>query len=174
MSINQSDILSSLRENLGGEAFDKVKRLFSLISAENPNTEPEDIHHLDVFLLRISFCFYAEDAGLFAPNQFTSTISSFTQKDGCDLAAFFTRLFYVLSRPCDTNTRAVLQSQYTGFPYVNGTLFTSDAPVPELSGSARSLLVECGALDWSEVDPAVFSSPLQPMIYTEQCICTKE
>ena len=149
-------------------ASEKMGRLFDLIKQRNALTTPEDIHALNVFLTRLLFCFYAEDTGLFTENQFTNAISSYTQKDGCDMSAFFTRLFYVLNQPDGSNARDVLPTHYTDFPYVNGGLFAVETPVPEFSANARKLLIDCGTLDWSEINPDIFGSMFQAVIDTEQ------
>ena len=149
-------------------ASEKMGRLFDLIKQRNALTTPEEVHALNVFLTRLLFCFYAEDTGLFAENQFTNAISSYTQKDGCDMAAFFTRLFYVLNQADGSNAREVLPAHYTDFPYVNGGLFAAESPVPEFSANARKLLIDCGTLDWSEINPDIFGSMFQAVIDTEQ------
>ena len=150
------------------KASEKMGRLFDLIKLKNPKSEPEDIHALNVFLTRLLFCFYAEDTGLFKDAQFTTAISSFTQKDGSDSAAFFTRLFYVLNQPYGSNARDAIPAHYTDFPYVNGALFAAEVPVPELCANARKLLIDCGTLDWSEINPDIFGSMFQAVIDTEQ------
>ncbi|MGP5057612.1 DNA methyltransferase [Psychrobacter celer] len=149
-------------------ASEKMGRLFDQIKQINDLSKPEDIHALNVFLTRLLFCYYAEDTGLFKEGQFTSTIKSVTQEDGCDLSSFLTRLFYVLNRPDSANTRNVLPAHYTDFPYVNGSLFAAAEPVPEFNGAARKLLIDCGTLDWSEINPDIFGSMFQAVVDTEQ------
>ena len=149
-------------------ASEKMGRLFDLIKQKNTGETLEDIHALNVFLTRLLFCFYAEDTNLFAENQFTNAISSFTQKDGSDVSAFFTRLFYVLNQPEGSNARDVLPAHYTDFPYVNGSLFANETPVPEFTANARKLLIDCGTLDWSEINPDIFGSMFQAVVDTDQ------
>lgn len=149
-------------------AAEKMGRLFDLIKQCNDFTTSEDIHALNVFLTRLLFCFYAEDTGLFAKNQFTNAISSFTQKDACDMSAFFTRLFYVLNQPEGSNARDVLPTHYTDFPYVNGGLFAKESAVPEFSAIARELLLDCATLDWSQINPDIFGSMFQAVIDAKQ------
>ena len=149
-------------------ASEKMGRLFDLIKQRNAFSTPEDTHALNVFLTRLLFCFYAEDTGLFAESQFTNAISSYTQKDGSDAANFFTRLFHVLNQPDGSNARDLLPTHYTDFPYVNGGLFAVETPVPEFSTNARKLLIDCGTLDWSEINPDIFGSMFQAVIDTEQ------
>lgn len=149
-------------------ASEKMGRLFDQIKQINDFSKPEDIHALNVFLTRLLFCYYAEDTGLFGEDQFTKAIKSYTQEDGCDLSSFLTRLFYVLNRPDSSNTRNVLPAHYTDFPYVNGSLFAAAEPVPEFNGAARKLLIDCGTLDWSEINPDIFGSMFQAVVDTEQ------
>lgn len=149
-------------------ASEKMGRLFDQIKQINDLSKPEDIHALNVFLTRLLFCYYAEDTGLFKEGQFTSTIKSVTQEDGSDLAAFFTRLFYVLNQAPGSNARDALPAHYTDFPYVNGSLFAGNEPVPEFNGAARKLLIDCGTLDWSEINPDIFGSMFQAVVDTEQ------
>lgn len=149
-------------------ASEKMGRLFDQIKQINDLSKPEDIHALNVFLTRLLFCYYAEDTGLFKEGQFTSTIKSVTQEDGSDLAAFFTRLFYVLNQAPGSNARDALPAHYTDFPYVNGSLFAAAEPVPEFNGAARKLLIDCGTLDWSEINPDIFGSMFQAVVDTEQ------
>lgn len=145
-------------------ASEKMGRLFDQIKQINDFSKPEDIHALNVFLTRLLFCYYAEDTGLFAEDQFTKAIKSYTQEDGCDVSAFFTRLFYVLNQPNGSNARDVLAAHYTDFPYVNGSLFAAEEAVPEFNGSARKLLIDCGTLDWSEINPDIFGSMFQAVV----------
>lgn len=142
-------------------ASEKMGRLFDQIKQINNFRTPAEIHALNVFLTRLLFCYYAEDTGLFAEDQFTKAIKSYTQEDGCDISAFFTRLFYVLNQPNGSNARDVLPAHYTDFPYVNGSLFAANEAVPEFNGSARKLLIDCGSLDWSEINPDIFGSMFQ-------------
>lgn len=149
-------------------ASEKMGRLFDQIKQINDLSKPEDTHALNVFLTRLLFCYYAEDTGLFKEGQFTSAIKSVTQEDGSDLAAFFTRLFYVLNQAPGSNARDALPAHYTDFPYVNGSLFAAEEAVPEFNGSARKLLIDCGTLDWSEINPDIFGSMFQAVVDTEQ------
>ena len=56
----------------------------------------------------------------------------------------------------------------TAFPYVNGGLFQTDEPTPEFGAKARRLLLECGALIWSEINPDIFGSMFQAVIEEDQ------
>jgi len=150
------------------KASEKMGRLFDLIRERNDLSKPEDIHALNVFLTRLLFCFYAEDTGIFAQGQMTSAIQSTTQEDGSDVDQFFSELFTVLNLEDNAPERKAMAAHFQEFPYVNGGLFEADEPIPEFGRKARRLLIDCGNMDWSEINPDIFGSMFQAVIDEEQ------
>lgn len=150
------------------KAAEKMGQLFDIIRTNNHLSTPEDIHSLNVFLTRLLFCFFAEDTGIFSSAQFTSAIKSYTEEDGSDLDSFLYQLFTVLNTDRSSQKRQSLPAHFTAFPYVNGGLFASGEPVPELGKKGRRLLLECGNMDWSEINPDIFGSMFQAVIDVEQ------
>jgi type I restriction-modification system DNA methylase subunit len=146
------------------KASEKMGRLFDLIRERNDLSKPEDIHALNVFLTRLLFCFYAEDTGIFDQSHMTSAIQSTTQEDGSDVDQFFTDLFTVLNLENDAPERKSMAAHFRDFPYVNGGLFEADEPIPEFGKKARRLLIDCGNMDWSEINPDIFGSMFQAVI----------
>ncbi|KAE8545027.1 DNA methyltransferase [Marinobacter nauticus] len=150
------------------KASEKMGRLFDLIRERNDLSKPGDIHALNVFLTRLLFCFYAEDTGIFAQGQMTSAIQSTTKEDGSDLDQFFSDLFTVLNLDDKAPERASMAAHFQDFPYVNGGLFEADEPIPEFGKKARRLLIDCGNMDWSEINPDIFGSMFQAVIDEEK------
>ncbi|EGR3970596.1 class I SAM-dependent DNA methyltransferase [Vibrio cholerae] len=150
------------------KASEKMGQLFDLIRERNELSKPEDIHALNVFLTRLLFCFYAEDTGIFEAGQMTSAIQSTTQDDGTDVDQFFTDLFTVLNLEQDDPQRKAMPAHLQAFPYVNGGLFRDDEPIPEFGRKARRILLDCGSLSWSEINPDIFGSMFQTVIDEEQ------
>lgn len=150
------------------KASENMGRLFDLIKHNNDLTKPEDIHALNVFLTRLLFCFYAEDTGLFQDGAFTKAIDSYTRKDGADIDVFLSALFTVLNTPENSPVRDRYPAHLTNFPYVNGHLFEADEPIPAFSKASRRILLACGQLDWSEINPDIFGSMFQAVIDTDQ------
>lgn len=150
------------------KAAEKMGKLFDLIRIQNDLSQPADIHALNVFLTRLLFCLFAEDTGIFAKGQFTSAIQSYTEEDGSDLDFFLDQLFTVLNSEPGSAKRQNLPVHLTVFPYVNGGLFASDQPIPELGKKGRRILIECGTMDWSEINPDIFGSMFQAVIDVEQ------
>lgn len=150
------------------KAAEKMGKLFDLIRTLNDLSQPADIHALNVFLTRLLFCLFAEDTGIFAKGQFTSAIQSYTEEDGRDLDFFLDKLFMVLNSEPGSAKRQNLPVHLTAFPYVNGGLFSSDQPIPELGKKGRRILLDCGTMDWSEINPDIFGSMFQAVIDVEQ------
>jgi len=151
------------------KAAEKMGKLFDIIRIHNDLNQLEDIHTLNVFLTRLLFCLFAEDTGIFEESaQFTSAIKSYTEEDGSDLDAFLYQLFGVLNTEGSDDKRQELPTHLSAFPYVNGGLFASDEPIPELGKKGRKLLLECGKMDWSEINPDIFGSMFQAVIDVEQ------
>ncbi|MFL4366181.1 class I SAM-dependent DNA methyltransferase [Enterobacter asburiae] len=150
------------------KAAEKMGKLFDLIKERNDLSKAEDIHALNVFLTRLLFCFFAEDTGIFEKGQFTSAVKSYTAEDGSDLDQFLTDLFAVMNSKPNSKLRLSVPIHLAAFPYVNGGLFASDEPVPELGLKGRRILLECSAMDWSEINPDIFGSMFQAVIDVEQ------
>lgn len=147
-------------------AAEKMARLYDEITRHNTIQTAEDIHHLNVFFSRLLFCFFAEDTSVFTRGQFTDAVGSLTQPSGVDVHDFLNSLFLVLNTaPAD---RSGLPAHLRGFGYVNGSLFDQKAPSPRFSSKARRLLLECGTLDWSQINPDIFGSMIQAVVHPGQ------
>ena len=108
-----------------------------------------------MYLVRLLFCLFAEDTGIFNPNQFCLFIEKRTFPDGSDLAPQLAFLFQTLN----TEKRlANLDESLADFPYVNGGLFAETLPIAAFSADMRKALLNCGALDWSKISPAIFGA----------------
>ncbi|WP_368648926.1 DNA methyltransferase [Castellaniella ginsengisoli] len=150
------------------KASEKMGQLFDLIRERNDLSKPADIHALNVFLTRLLFCFYAEDTGIFTERQMTSTLEACTREDGSDVDQFFSDLFTVLNLPDQAPERQRMPEHFRQFRYVNGGLFRADEPIPEFGRKARRILLDCGSLDWSQINPDIFGSMFQAVIDEEQ------
>lgn len=146
------------------KAAERMGKLFDELLAANPDllSSPTGRHSLNVFFTRLLFCFFAEDTGIFTESQFTNAVGSHTQPDGSDVAGFLTDVFAAL----DTELASDKRHYVSGFPYVNGRLFTvtREQVVPEFTKKARDLLIESGTLDWSEINPDIFGSMFQAIV----------
>ena len=149
------------------KACEKMGRLYDIIRTLN-HYNASNIHELNVFLTRLLFCFFAEDTGIFPkPCQMTAAIESLTQSDGSDLSDFFSRLFVILDAKPESPVRQSETATLAAFPYVNGGLFREVCRVPTLNAKARTLLLECGKLEWNQISPVIFGSMFQSVMDPE-------
>ena len=143
----------------------KMAKLFDEIKKDNKNSSISQ-HDLNLFLARLLFCFFAEDTGIFSENLFVNTLSKVTHDDGSDLDVFLSRLFVVLDTSMEK--RNGLPDYLEKFPYVNGGLFRIHIEIPKFSAHSRNKIIECGELDWKDINPDIFGSMFQTVIDEEQ------
>lgn len=138
----------------------KMATLYDHLIEENPDIyqSKEQIHHLNVFLSRLLFCFFAEDTGIFPDDSiFTNTLVQHTDDSGKDTHVFLDKLFARL----DSQDTTGLPEFLAKFPYVNGGLFQDKISSPKFSAKARKILVELGELQWKNINPDIFGSMIQ-------------
>ena len=121
-------------------------------------------HALEVLLVRLLFCLFADDTGIFQPAQsFRAWIEERTAQDGADLGPQLAQLFQVLNTPEDKRSRA-LDEQVQAFPYVNGKLFNEALPLAAFTSAMRESLLDACAIDWSGISPAIFGALFQSIM----------
>ena len=120
-------------------------------------------HPLEVYLVRILFCLFAEDTTIFNKQQFQEFIEQRTAEDGTDLAAKLQELFQLLNTPKENRFKN-LDEQLAEFPYVNGKLFEEILPTASFDTKMRQALLDCCYIDWSKISPAIFGSMFQSVM----------
>jgi type I restriction-modification system DNA methylase subunit len=120
-------------------------------------------HPLEVYLVRILFCLFADDTTIFERNQFQEFLEQRTSDDGSDLAARLQELFQVLNTPKENRFKN-LDEQLDAFPYVNGNLFGEFLPMASFDSKMRMALLKCCRIDWSKISPAIFGSMFQSVM----------
>lgn len=142
------------------KAAEKMARLHNEISRYNEYTSKDDLHDLNVFMMRLLFCFFAEDTGIFEKKVFSDYIHRFTATDGNNLAEKFDEIFNVMDQPHRVGlTRVTAQ-----FPYVNGGLFHGRIDIPKMGARSRRLILESGELNWGDINPDIFGSMMQAVV----------
>lgn len=120
-------------------------------------------HSLEVYLVRLLFCLFAEDTTIFTLQQFQDYIEFRTNEDGSDLAPKLQELFQVLNTPADKRFKN-LDEQLNEFPYVNGKLFEEILPMASFDSKMRQALIDCCRINWSKISPAIFGSMFQSVM----------
>ena len=117
-------------------------------------------HDLEQFLVRLVFCLFADDTGIFERDILLDYLQNRTQADGSDLGGKLAELFQVLNTPEDTR-QSMLDENLTAFPYVNGDLFSGALRIPAFNSTLRDHLITACLFDWGKVSPAIFGSLFQ-------------
>jgi hypothetical protein len=120
-------------------------------------------HSLEVYLVRLLFCLFAEDTGIFERTQFQDLVDTYTKSDGSDLALQLAQLFQTLNTAPEKRLKN-LDETLAAFPYVNGKLFEENLPLASFDTKMRETLLSCCALDWSKISPAIFGSMFQAVM----------
>lgn len=121
---------------------------------------------LNILCVRLVFCFYAEDAGLFGEKDaFTKYIAQYEPKD---IRRALLDLFKVLDTPLEQREELYLDEELASFPYVNGGLFAREnIEIPIITKEIKDTLIESSHFNWSKISPtifgAVFESTLNPV-----------
>ena len=121
-------------------------------------------HALEVLLVRLLFCLFADDTGIFQPAQsFRDFVEERTAPDGSDLGPRLGQLFQVLNTHEGQRSKNI-DEQLGKFAYINGKLFEETLPMADFSTAMREALLDACALDWSAISPAIFGSLFQSIM----------
>jgi hypothetical protein len=121
-------------------------------------------HALEVLLVRLLFCLFADDTGIFQPAQsFRDFVEERTAPDGSDLGPRLGQLFQVLNTH-ESQRSPNIDEQLGKFAYINGKLFEETLPMADFSTAMREALLDACGLDWSAISPAIFGSLFQSIM----------
>ena len=121
-------------------------------------------HDLERFLVRMVFCMFADDTGVFEPRDiFLDFIETRTSEDGADVGPWLAQLFEVLDTPEDERA-ATLDEDLARFPYVNGDLFEGHLRTFSFDTAMRGALLDACRFDWSNISPAIFGALFQSVM----------
>ena len=146
------------------QAGEIVGRIYEALLRQYDDNSPEALRWLNILCVRIVFCLYAEDAGVFSHDQFHDFLATYEAKD---IRRALNDLFDVLNTPIDKRSK-YLQEELKAFPYTNGGLFEEKIEIPQFTEELKQTLLQHASLDfdWSEISPtifgAVFESTLNP------------
>jgi hypothetical protein len=146
---------------LNTDASYKMARLHDALKAQNYTGHP-----LEVFLVRLLFCLFADDTGIFEKGTFQAYIQA-SQADGSDLSMRLMQLFSILDTPKDqrmTNLPEVLNR----FRYIDGSLFREPLPPAFFDAKMRAILLDCCEFDWTQISPAIFGAMFQGVMNPQE------
>ena len=146
------------------QAGDIVGQIYEALLKQYDDNSPEALRWLNILCVRLVFCLYAEDAGIFTRDQFHDFLVIYEAKD---IRRALRDLFEVLNTPQEKRSK-YLQAELAAFPYTNGGLFEEEIEIPQFTDELKQTLLRNASLDfdWSEISPtifgAVFESTLNP------------
>ncbi len=146
------------------QAGEIVGKIYEALLVQYDDNSPEALRWLNILCVRIVFCLYAEDAGIFGHDQFHDFLVTYEAKD---LRRALRDLFEVLNTPKEKRSK-YLQTELQAFPYTNGGLFEEEIEIPQFTDELKQTLLDNASLDfdWSDISPtifgAVFESTLNP------------
>ena len=146
------------------KAGDIVGKIYEALLKQYDDNSPEALRWLNILCVRLVFCLYAEDAGIFSRDQFHDYLVRY---EADDLRNALIRLFEVLNTPIKKRSK-YLKDDLKAFPYTNGGLFEEEIEIPQFTEELKQALLQNASLDfdWSEISPtifgAVFESTLNP------------
>jgi len=162
------------QEQINKQAADKMADLHDAMKATGYTGK-----ELETYLVRLLFCLFADDTGLFGENgKFLNYLHNYTQVDGSDLHGALSALFDTLNKADALHLKHNLHYQgkkrqlnlpehLNAFPYINGDLFEGCLNFCQFDETIRGLLIECAKLNWSEISPAIFGTLFQAIMHFE-------
>lgn len=145
------------------QASEKMAKLHDKLKEHGYEGKP-----LEVYLVRLLFCMFADDTGIFDKNIFYDYIMD-SKEDGSDLSIRIAALFEVLDMsPEKRKKRDLLSQELKKFRYINGGLFREILPSADFDSEMRKLLLECCNFDWAYISPAIFGAMFQGVMNQQQ------
>ncbi|WP_414527668.1 class I SAM-dependent DNA methyltransferase [Nodularia chucula] len=120
-------------------------------------------HDLEVYLVRLLFCMFADYTGIFNRGIFREYLDLHTKEDGSDLAMHIASIFHILNTPNEKRLKN-LDENLAQFPYVNGKLFEETVQPAAFDKQMRKMLLKACGCDWGQISPAIFGSMFQAVM----------
>lgn len=122
-----------------------------------------DGHDVELYLVRLLFCMFADDTTIFNKDIFVDYITRHSAQDGVNLASTINEVFEVLNTPAERRLKNIADD-LNEFPYVNGKLFEERLPLASFDSKMREILLDCCGLNWGKISPAIFGSMFQSVM----------
>ncbi len=166
--VNEKDENTEREKEISLQAGEIVGKMYdALLNEYNNPDDPQTLMDLNVLCVRLVFCFYAEDAGLFGHrNMFHDYL---TKYDGNGFRNALIDLFNILDQK-EEDRDPYLDDDLLSFPYVNGGLFErKDIEIPKLGPTIREIILEEASrgFDWSRISPTIFGSVFESTLNPE-------
>ena len=147
------------------EAGEIVGKIYEALLEQYDDNSPKALRWLNILCVRIVFCLYAEDAGIFTHDQFHDFLSRYEAED---MRRALRDLFEVLNTPIEKRSK-YLKDDLKAFQYTNGGLFEEEIEIPQFTEELRMTLLQNASLDfdWSEISPTIFGALFESTLNPE-------
>lgn len=137
------------------QAGEIVGRIYDALIKEYDLSDPRSMRYLNILCVRLVFCLYAEDAGIFGRHDMFHDYLD--QYEAADMRDALLRVFDTLNTPVERRSK-YLRPDLAAFPYTNGGLFAEQIDVPPFTEEMRHVLLQHASLDfdWSQISPTIF------------------
>lgn len=135
-----------------------VKLIVQLYRALRSGVYPKE--YLSRLMVRLVFCFFADDTGIFQKDSLYKYLLFIPRVDGSDFGAHLGTVFQILNTP-ENERQTNLDEDLASLPYVNGGLFSEPVPLPFFNSDMRKEVLKVLEFDWGSVSPAIFGSMFQ-------------
>ena len=143
-----------------------VGKLYDAFVTQYDADDPQSLRYLNILCVRLVFCLYAEDAGIFGKRDMFHDFLAHYQTE--DMRMALVQLFEVLNTPADKRSK-YLNPSLAAFPYTNGGLFAEQIDIPQFTDELRETLLQHASLDfdWSEISPTIFGGVFESTLNPE-------
>ena len=149
------------------KATGKLARLYDALIKANPDWASDARRHeMNQLMMRLIFCLFAEDVGIFPENQFSKAIFTHAGDKGEEAREVLIAAFRAMNLRKEDRTG--LPAWTHAFEYVNGGLFAGEVDAPKFDTIAYRYLKEAAALNWREINPDIFGSMIQSVADPDQ------
>ena len=146
------------------QAGEIIGAIYDAMLEQYGDRDPETLQQLNILCVRLVFCLYAEDAGIFTRDQFHDYLVKY---DTEMMRTALLELFKALNTPIEERSR-YLRDDLKAFPYAKG-VFAEYIDIPQFTPELRELLLQKASLDfdWSEISPTIFGAMFESTLNPE-------
>ena len=154
----------SREEEVSMQAGEIIGAIYDAMLEQYGDRDPETLQQLNILCVRLVFCLYAEDAGIFTRDQFHDYL---VKHDTEMMRVALLQLFEVLNTPVEERSK-FLRDDLKAFPYAKG-VFAEYIDIPQFTPELRELLLQKASLDfdWSEISPTIFGAMFESTLNPE-------
>ena len=154
----------SREEEVSMKAGEIIGAIYDAMLEQYGDRDPETLQQLNILCVRLVFCLYAEDAGIFTRDQFYHYLA---KHDTEMMRTALLQLFEVLNTPVEERSK-FLRDDLKAFPYAKG-VFAEYIDIPQFTPELRELLLQKASLDfdWSEISPTIFGAMFESTLNPE-------